>query len=247
MSKFLGLLFFLLLSVAVCESAYGQFRMVSNGTPSWSTINDSTYSATVNFHADLTGSSFNATQVAVDDRVFVAKQAVYRVSAASGQTVSSAVITAVRIAGSGAPAGQVMVYRPEGRETVPQVPFGSTGATAQLQAAVVTWNSKLVLPEKGHCVLAASAGAVTMAGDCATGELLMAGNYTFSIDDAEIGYYTVRVDQDATGGHTLTFTNNPLTQDGVALTISSAANSKSLLVFYFDGSDFLFEIGKNYD
>lgn len=143
----------------VCSIVFGQtndvFRMVGNG--SWTTVDDSTYTATVVFQADLTGKGYLANQITTNHRLFSPIGAVYRISNVSGATFSQATLTIVElIEATAAPTGQVMVYAPDGRETVPQNPFGSTGATAQLQAAIDTWNASLG---------AGGGGASLVAGD----------------------------------------------------------------------------------
>lgn len=125
-----------------------QFRMVSNGNPVWTTVNDSTYTANINLQSDLTGQSYTATQVSVGYRIFSTREQVYRISNINGSTFSSVDVTIVEVDNDyvnteGSPAGQVMVYNPSGKETVPDAPFGSTGATAVLNAAVVTYNAKI--------------------------------------------------------------------------------------------------------
>lgn len=119
------------------------FRMVGSAT--WSTVNDSTYQGTVNFFADLTGKGYLGTGVLVDSfRVFSNTGQVYRVDSVGSSTFSSAFLRIIEYGGSQAtPTGQVMVYNPNGVEAVPECPFGSAGSTAQLQAAIVTYNSSI--------------------------------------------------------------------------------------------------------
>lgn len=127
---------------------YGQttnvFRMIGSAT--WSTVNDSTYQGTVNFFADLTGKGYLATGILVDSfRVFSNTGQVYRIDSVGTTTFSSAFLRIVEYGTTQAsPTGQIMVYNPLGVETVPQCPFGSTGATAQIQAAIDTYNASLV-------------------------------------------------------------------------------------------------------
>ena len=103
--------------------------MVGNG--SWSTVNDSTYTATITFQADLTGQGYLANQITDTFRLFTPIEQVYRVDSVWNATFSSASLRVVEWNGDhGAPIGQVMVYNPDGRETLPQAPFGSTGSTA---------------------------------------------------------------------------------------------------------------------
>jgi len=122
--------------------------MVSNGSPSWTAVTDSTYSATVNLQSDLTGQGYLANQVQVGHRVFTPTEQLYEVTAVTSTTFSSATITVVErsnqyVTTNSAPSGQVMVFDPDGREKIPDIPFGSTGATATMNAAVVTYNARI--------------------------------------------------------------------------------------------------------
>jgi hypothetical protein len=120
-----------------------QFRMVGSG--SWSPLTDSTHVGQINFLADLTGEGFLATGISDTMLLFTGTQQQYRVIGLANVTFSSAQLTVVEIDSTTTtgPIGQVMVYENEGRKTIPQVPFGSTGSTAQIQAAIDTWNSKI--------------------------------------------------------------------------------------------------------
>lgn len=123
-------------------SGFSQFRMVGTGT--WSTVNDSTYTATVNFQSDLTGQGYLATAIVDTFLLFTPTEQTYRISNVANKTFSSADLTIVETNGTnGQPVGQVCVYDPAGEGgTIPQPVFGSTGATAQLQAAVDAWNAR---------------------------------------------------------------------------------------------------------
>lgn len=141
MKKLLTICVALLISL----TASAQFRMI--GTASWTTLTDSTYSATVNFQTDLTGMGYLATQVVDTFRLFTGTEQIYDIVTGSvgAKTFSSAQFTVVERDGDwGAPIGQVMVFDPGGRLSVPQAPFGSTGSTAQMQAAIDTYNARLV-------------------------------------------------------------------------------------------------------
>ena len=130
---------FVLLSVF---TAHAQFRMVGSGT--WTTENDSTYSGTINFQADLTGQGYLPTQIAPGFRLFTPTEQLYRVDQVVSSTFSTAEIVIVEVGSTtGQPIGQAMIFNPDGRETIPQVPFGSTGSTAQMQAAVDSWNARV--------------------------------------------------------------------------------------------------------
>lgn len=131
------------LFLCLAFSVQAQFRMVSNNTPSWTSQNDSTYTASISFSADQTGFGYLANQIDSTFRLFTGTEQLYRVDSVWNASFSSADLRVVEISPTnGSPAGQVMVFDPDGRETLPAVPFGSTGSTAQLQAAVVSWNAR---------------------------------------------------------------------------------------------------------
>jgi len=131
--------------ICIAFLSYGQFRMVGNASGSWITVNDSTYLATVNFQSDLTGNGYLATQIPSSGyRIFTGTEQIYIVTSATGQTFSSAVLTIEEYEGDhGPPIGQVMCYNPDGKATIPQVPFGPIGATGQMQAAIDSYNARL--------------------------------------------------------------------------------------------------------
>jgi hypothetical protein len=134
-----------LLFLCLAMSVQAQFRMVSNNTPSWTSQNDSTYTASISFSADQTGFGYLANQIDSTFRLFTGTEQLYRVDSVWNASFSSADLRVVEVSPTnGSPAGQVMVFDPDGRETLPAVPFGSTGSTAQLQAAVVSWNARNV-------------------------------------------------------------------------------------------------------
>lgn len=138
------LLISFLILISACTAGVGQFTMVSSSA-SWSTVNDSTYTATVSFYGDLTGKSYNATQIADTFLVISANEQLYRISARANQFFSSADLTIVEKNGNwGSPTGQVCVYNPDGRTTIPEAVFGSNGATAQLISAVSRFNARQI-------------------------------------------------------------------------------------------------------
>lgn len=165
--KNLLIVFFLLLSI----TAFSQFRMV--GTATWSTLNDSTYQGTVSFQSDLTGMGYLATHIVDTFRLFTPVEKIYRIDSVWNKTFSSATLRIVEMLGTqGVPVGQVMVFNPDGRNTIPQNPFGSTGATAQLNAAVDTWNARQI-----------STSNIVNNGKCLERQHTQVG-HTFSIGDA---------------------------------------------------------------
>lgn len=129
----------LLLSVSAAGQL-SQFRMVGSG--SWGTVDDSTHFSTVTFFSDLTANSFLPTGITDTMLVFTQRGQRYRIDSVGAKTFSTAVLYVVEVGGDWAkPSGQVLVYEDQGRATVPSIPFGSTGATAKLQEAVVTYNA----------------------------------------------------------------------------------------------------------
>lgn len=119
-----------------------QFRLAVNGSPSWSSLGGGLYQATVTFHADLTGNSYAVAGIVDTMRLFTGRGQVFEVDSVWGKTFSQATLRVEYLEGvSSAPVGQSMVYNPNGSVFIPDVPFGSTGATAQLNQAVVTYNA----------------------------------------------------------------------------------------------------------
>lgn len=138
MKKILLLLFFAFWRFV----AVSQFVMVGNG--SWTTLTDSTYSATVEFQADLTGMGWLATQISDTFRIFTGTEQLYQITAVGTKSFSTAELTIKEMSGDwGAPIGQVYCYDPAGRVMIPQAPYGNSGATSQIQAAVDRYNARL--------------------------------------------------------------------------------------------------------
>lgn len=78
----------------------------------------------------------------------------------------------------------------------------------------------------------------------------IAGNRTLAISGAAAGDYgTLRVVQDATGGRTLTLPGASKVVNGGtgAITLSSAANAIDLLNFYYDGTNYYWSYGVNFN
>lgn len=181
-------------------NANAQFRMVGTGT--WSTINDSTYQATITFNADLTGNSFLATQILQDSfRVFTGLEKIYRIDSVWSQTFSGAILKVVEYGGSqGAPSGQIMVYNPNGKTTIPQCPIGSTGSTAQLQAAVVTYNAKqasgVIDGDKGDITISSSGTVYTIDNSVITSAKILDGTVAL----ADLAANSVDSTKISTGG-----------------------------------------------
>ena len=100
------------------------------------------YQATVTFHADLTGNSYAVSGIVDTMRLFTSRGQVFEIDSVWGKTFSQATLRVEYLEGvSSAPAGQGMVYNPNGSVFISDIPFGSTGATAQLNQAVVTYNA----------------------------------------------------------------------------------------------------------
>ena len=126
-----------------------QFRLSSQGAVSLlSTPDDSTYVVQVVFDGDLTGNSFFPNSIQVGYRLFSQREQLYHITNVANADASQADLTIRELDNSavdteGVPIGEVMVYDPGSTGEIPQVPFGSTGAGSNLQAAVVSYNSRL--------------------------------------------------------------------------------------------------------
>lgn len=123
--------------------AIGQFRIV--GTGLFTTLNDSTYRALVEFRPDLTGNSYNPTQIRDTMLALSQRGQLYRIDTIFSAELSSAWITLVEKNGDwGSPSGQIMIFETPGRLAAPQTVFAANGATAAMQASVDTWNAKIL-------------------------------------------------------------------------------------------------------
>lgn len=128
---------------------FGQepYRQVSNGSITWSVVDDSTYTGTINFWSDLTGNGFFPTQILQDSfLVITSTNKRYRISVASGLTLSQATLTIVERGGDwGAPTfgSQIQVYNPLGKVAIPAAVQGNSGATAQMMQAIVSYNASV--------------------------------------------------------------------------------------------------------
>jgi hypothetical protein len=136
----LAVLFLLISSV----TAFGQFRMVSNGTPMWSQLNDSTYTSNIPLFSDLTGNGFIGIQIDTSFRVFDGIENIYRIDSVWNKTFSSAEVKIVKLeAPYSKPANQIIIYDPNNEESIPSTPVSSSGMTFYLQSAINTYNSRL--------------------------------------------------------------------------------------------------------
>lgn len=173
-------------------SAFAQLRLTGTGS-GWTTVNDSTYSTTFTRNADLTGNGYTCNLVQVGHRVVSGTAAngistalkMYRISAYANRNASTIDITVIEYAGTqGAPSGQIYVFDPNGKLTIPQAPFGSTGAAAAMQAAVDTWNSRLLFAVRS--TNGAPSGAPTQANPQETAQDTSAagGNKLYRWDGA---------------------------------------------------------------
>lgn len=131
----------LILALPLAVSA--QFRIV--GTGLFTTINDSTYRAKIDFRPDLTGNSYNPTQLNDSMLVLSQKGQLYRLDSFYNASFSSAFIIVVEKNGNwGSPVGQIMVFQNNSSLAAPQAVYGANGATAGMQAGVDTWNALLL-------------------------------------------------------------------------------------------------------
>ena len=110
----------------------------------WTAPTDSTYIGNINFQSDLTGKGYLGTQVDSAMYLFTGTEQIYFIDSTWNKTFSSASIKLVERNGTNnAPIGQVIVYTQNPSGSIPQGPFGSTGTTAQMQAAIDAWNARI--------------------------------------------------------------------------------------------------------
>lgn len=141
-------IFLLFLFSFISTFTFGQFRMVGAVDGSgWTTVNDSTYTGNINFFTDLTGKGYLATSIDSAYQLFTGTEQIYFIDSTWNKTFSSASVRIIeRNNTNGQPVGQVQIYVPNPSGTIPQAPFGSTGAVSQIQAAIDSWNAR-IMPE----------------------------------------------------------------------------------------------------
>ena len=170
-----------------------QFRIV--GTGLFTTVNDSTYRAKIDFRPDLTGFSYNPTQM--NDSMYVLSQRgqLYRLDSFYNATFSSAFIIVVEKNGNwGSPVGQVMVFQNNSSLAAPQAVYGANGATAGMQAGVDTWNALLLK------VVADSASYWNEAYSAIVDSIWFSGTSTKTLNMAQRGGDTLTASFVITGG-----------------------------------------------
>ena len=170
-----------------------QFRIV--GTGLFTTVNDSTYRAKIDFRPDLTGFSYNPTQM--NDSMYVLSQRgqLYRLDSFYNATFSSAFIVVVEKNGNwGSPVGQVMVFQNNSSLAAPQAVYGANGATAGMQAGVDTWNALLLK------VVADSASYWNEAYSAIVDSIWFSGTTTKTLNMAQRGGDTLSASFVITGG-----------------------------------------------
>lgn len=84
----------------------------------------------------------------------------------------------------------------------------------------------------------------------ATASVVLAGNRTLSITNAKAGMYgLIVIKQDATGARTLTLpAGSKVINGGAGLaTLSAAANAADIYSYFYDGSNYWWTIGYDYN
>lgn len=130
----------------LCVSAYTQYRMIGYGA--WTAYplgSDSTYYAEVTLKPDLTGFSYYGTHVADSMKVFTGTEQLYTIDSIGAQGFGFVQLYIKESTGfDGPPSGETLIFDPAGRQTIPNLPFGSSGATSQINAAVDAYNARLI-------------------------------------------------------------------------------------------------------
>lgn len=181
----------LILALPLALSA--QFRIV--GTGLFTTLNDSTYRAKIDFRPDLTGNSYNATQLNDSMLVLSQKGQLYRLDSFYNASFSSAFIIVVEKNGNwGSPVGQIMVFQNNSSLAAPQAVYGANGATAGMQAGVDTWNALLLK------VVADSASYWNEAYSAIVDSIWFSGTTTKTLNMAQRGGDTLSASFVITGG-----------------------------------------------
>ena len=179
------LFFVFLLGIApYCMKA--QFRIFTNGIPSLSALNDSTYQGTFNFWSDQTGNGYAAFNSVTDTMfVFSSLEQLYRVDSVLSTTFTQAVLRIVEYGGTdGSPGGnQLVVYETGGKLGIPATGQSSTGATPQMVGAIINYNKNVADEGTGGVVGPGSATDNAVARfDATTGKVIQ--NSAVTIDDS---------------------------------------------------------------
>lgn len=78
-------------------------------------------------------------------RVFTGTEQLYTIDSVGAQTFYTVKLYIKEFTGfDGPPSGEVLVFDPDGRQTIPNLPFGSAGATSQMNSAINTYNARLI-------------------------------------------------------------------------------------------------------
>ena len=155
---------FICLFIGVCTLLQAQtntFRMVGTVSGSWTGSNP--YTATINFQSDQTGGGYFPTQIPASGyRMITSTEQVFLVTKNSANAVSGNFTVTLYGGSTGAPLGQVMIYDPGTRFTVPECPTGNTGSSTALAAAITTYNSRMSsdFRQSNGAPLAAPSGAL---------------------------------------------------------------------------------------
>ena len=143
----------LLFTIVFVTNSYGQFKLVGDASSAgFNNAGSNRYSATIVFRPDLTGNYYDGTDVLSGYKLFTSSEQMYTILSVSSTTYNTASVTVqadtVLNANSstfyGIPSGQVLIYDTSESEGALQVPFGSVGASARMQAAVDSWNIKVI-------------------------------------------------------------------------------------------------------
>lgn len=97
-----------------------------------------------------------------------------------------------------------------------------------------------------------SGGTITWDIDnSANARIILSGSITIDITNVQDGDYgTMKITQDGVGSHTLTLgvgTHNVANGGGGSITLTSTAGAIDIITFFYDGSEFNWSVGYNYN
>jgi len=132
------------------------------------------------------------------------------------------------------------------------VAIGKTSATYKLDVrGRGSFDSTVAAPSYTSTIQALTSGTITWdQTKGATATVTLTGNSTLSITNAVAGMYgLIKVKQDATGSRTLTLPagSKVINGGGGVVALTTAANAVDVLSYFYDGTNYFWTVGYNYN